>query len=72
MFVGSECNGVEILQQSDDISDHYLVLSLFHIAKALKPTPFYKYGRTITYTTKDYFVNNLSFFQLLSISNSLV
>ncbi len=49
---GIDVSGVEILQQSDDISDH-LVSCTFHIAKAVKPTPCYKYGRTITSTTKD-------------------
>ncbi len=64
-------NGVEILQQSDDISYHYLVLCKLHIAKAAISTHCYKYGRTITSTTKDRFVNNLpDFSQFLSISNS--
>ncbi len=67
---GIDVSGVEILQQSD-ISDHYLVLCIFHIAKAVKPTPCYKYGRTITSTTKDCFINNLpDISQFLSISNS--
>ncbi len=49
---GIDVNGVEILQQSDDISDHYLVLCKLHIVKAVNSTPSYKYGRTITSTTK--------------------
>ncbi len=32
---------VEVLQQSDDISDHYLVLCKLHIAKAVNSTPCY-------------------------------
>ncbi len=32
---GIDVNGVEALQQSDDISDHYLVLCKLHIAKAV-------------------------------------
>ncbi len=40
----------------DDISDHYLVLCKLHIAKDVNSTPSYKYGRTITSTTKDCFV----------------
>ncbi|XP_058642125.1 uncharacterized protein LOC131546532 isoform X1 [Onychostoma macrolepis] len=68
---GIDVSGVEILQQSDDISDHYLVSCIFHIAKAVKPTSCYKYGRTITSTTKDCFINNLpDLSQFLSISNS--
>ncbi len=42
---GIDVNGVEVLQQSDDISDHYLVLCKLHIAKAVNSTP-YKFGRT--------------------------
>ncbi len=68
---GIDVNGVEILQQSDDISDHYLVLCKLHIVKAVNSTPSYKYGRTITSTTKDCFVSNLpDLSQFLSISNS--
>ncbi len=32
-------DGIEVLQQSDDISDHYLVLCKLHIAKAVNSTP---------------------------------
>ncbi len=68
---GIDVNGVEILQQSDDISDHYLVLCILHIAKAVNSTPYYKYGRTITSTTKDCFGSNLpDLSKFLSISNS--
>ncbi len=64
-------NGVDSLQQSNDISDHYLVLCKLHIAKAVNSTPCYKYRRTITSTTKDCFVSNLpDLSQFLSISNS--
>ncbi len=45
---GIDVNGVAILQQSDDTSDHYLVLCKFHIAKAVNSTSCYKYRRTIT------------------------
>ncbi len=69
---GIDVNGVEILQQSDDISDHYLVLCKLHIAKAVNSTPCYKYRRTITSTTKDCFVSNLpDLSQFISISNSV-
>ena len=34
---GINVNAVEILQQSDDISDHYLVSCILHLAA--KPTP---------------------------------
>ncbi len=68
---GIDVNGVEILQQSDDISDHYLVLGKLNLAKAVNSTPCYKYRRTITSTTKDCFASNLpDVSQFLSISNS--
>ncbi len=68
---GIDVNGVDVLQQSDDISDHYLVLCKLHIAKAVNSTPPYKYGRTNTSTTKDCFVSMLpDLSQFLSISNS--
>ncbi len=68
---GIDVNGVEVLQQCDDISDHYLVLCKLHIAKAVNSTPSYKYGRTITSTTKDCFVSNLpDLSQFRSISYS--
>ncbi len=68
---GINVSGVEILQQSDDISDHYLVLCKLHIAKTVNSTPCYKYGRTITSSTKDCFASNLpDLSQFLSISNS--
>ncbi len=68
---GIDVNGVEILQQSDDISDHYLVSCILHIAKATNSTPCYKYGRTIPSTSKDCFVSNLpDLSQFPSISNS--
>ncbi len=68
---GIDVNGVEVLQQSDDISDHYLVLCKLHIAKAVNSISSYKYGRTITYTTKDCFISNLpDLSKFLSISNS--
>ncbi len=68
---GIDVNGVKIQQQSDDMSDHYLVLCKLHIAKAVNSTPSYKYGRTITSTTKYCFVSNLpDLSQFRSISNS--
>ncbi|MCL5130610.1 hypothetical protein, partial [Algibacter sp. L4_22] len=69
---GINVDTIEILQQSDDISDHYLVSCTLNLAKAAKPSPRFKYGRTITAATKDFFVNNLPHqFHLLSIPDSL-
>ena len=68
---GIDVDGVEIMQPSDDISDHYLVLCKLHIAKTVNSTSCYKYGRTITSTTKDCFVSNLpDVSQFLSISKT--
>ncbi len=68
---GTDVNDIEILQQSDDISDHYLVFCKLHIAKTVNSSRCYKYGRTITSTTQDCFVNNLpDLSQFLSIPNS--
>ncbi len=68
---GIDVDGVEVLQQRDDISDRYIFLCKLHIAKAVNSTPSYKYGRTITSTTKDCFVSNLpDLSQFLNISNS--
>ncbi len=68
---GIDVNDVEVLQQSNFISDHYIVLCKLHIAKAVNSTPSYKYGRIVTSTTKDCFVSNLpDFSKFLSTSNS--
>ncbi len=68
---GIDVNGVGILQQIDDISDHYLVLCKLHIAKAVNSTPCFKYRRSITSTTKDRFVSNFpDLSKFLSISKS--
>ena len=69
---GINADAFEILQQSDDISDHYLVSCKLHLAKAAKPTPCYKYVRPITSATKDCFINNLpDQFHHFSIPDSL-
>ncbi|MGL5674454.1 MAG: reverse transcriptase family protein, partial [Plesiomonas shigelloides] len=56
---GIDIDAVEILQQSDDVSDHYLVSCVLHLSKARKPPVCHKYVRTITSTTKNSFINNL-------------
>ncbi len=51
--------------------NHTLDLIQSHGIEAVKPTPCYRYGRTITSTTKDSFINNLpDLSKFLSISNS--
>ncbi|XP_056596745.1 uncharacterized protein LOC130415219 [Triplophysa dalaica] len=56
---GINVDDVKIVQQSEDISDHYLILCLLQWPTAANQTPCYKYGRTITSTTKDAFLDNL-------------
>ncbi|XP_067305539.1 uncharacterized protein [Pseudorasbora parva] len=71
MSHGINVDTVKILQQSDDISDHYLISCILNLPKAAKPSPRFKYGRTITAATKDCFVHNLPHqFHLLSITDS--
>ncbi len=68
---GIDVKCVEILQQSNDISDHYLFLCKLHVAKSVNSNPCYKYSRTIPSTTKYCFVSNLpDLSQFLSISDS--
>jgi len=57
------------LQQSDDISDHYLISFILNLAKVAKSTLSYKY---IPSATKDHFINNLpDQFVLASIPDRL-
>ncbi|KAL0148132.1 hypothetical protein M9458_056534 [Cirrhinus mrigala] len=66
---GIDVNAVEILQQSDDISDHYPASCI--LTKTVNSTPYYKYGRTITSTTKYCFLSNLpDLSEFLSMSYS--
>jgi len=69
---GINVDTVEIRQQSNDISDHYLVSCKLHLAKAVKPTLCSKYARPITSATKDCFINDLpNQFHRLCILDSL-
>ncbi|XP_051991563.1 uncharacterized protein LOC127650285 [Xyrauchen texanus] len=56
---GVDVDNIEILQQSDDISDHYLVSCMLQSANVTQSTPRYRSGRTILSTTKDDFTNTL-------------
>ncbi len=56
---GVDVDTIEILPQSDDISDHYLVSCMLRSANVNQYTPRYHSGRTILLTTKDSFTNNL-------------
>ncbi|MGL4905830.1 MAG: endonuclease/exonuclease/phosphatase family protein, partial [Plesiomonas sp.] len=50
---------IEILPQSDDVSDHYLLTCVLHTDDICQITPRYRLGRTILPTTIDNFTNNL-------------
>ncbi|XP_067257304.1 uncharacterized protein [Chanodichthys erythropterus] len=50
---------IEILPQSDDVSDHYLVTCVLHTDDICQIAPRYRLGRTILPTTIDKFTNNL-------------
>jgi len=45
-----DVDAVEILQQSNDISDNYLVSCKLHLAKDAKLALCYKYVRPMTYS----------------------
>ncbi|XP_056593208.1 uncharacterized protein LOC130412099 isoform X1 [Triplophysa dalaica] len=69
---GINVDDVKIVQQSEDISDHHLILCLLHWPTAANQTPCYKYGRTITSTTKDAFLDNLpELSKISSMSNNV-
>ncbi len=56
---GIDLTDIDIVPQSDDVTDHFLVSCMLHITdnnyKALRYHP----GRTIVPATKDRFTNNL-------------
>ncbi len=50
---------IDIVPQSDDVSDHFLVSCMLHIAYINYMAPRYRPGRTLVPATKDRFTNNL-------------
>jgi len=56
---------IEILPQSDDVTDHYLVTCVLNTDDICQTAPRYRLGRTILPITIDKFTNNLS--QLLIV-----
>ncbi len=57
---------IDIVPQSDDVTDHFLVSCMLHITDINYMAPHYRPGRTIVPATKDRFTNNLpDLFQLL-------
>ncbi|KAA0724041.1 putative RNA-directed DNA polymerase from transposon X-element [Triplophysa tibetana] len=55
---GADLTNIDIIPQSDDVSDHYLITCTLRTAE-ISCISRYRQGRTITSTTKDSFVKNL-------------
>ncbi|KAI5607668.1 hypothetical protein C0J50_6988, partial [Silurus asotus] len=56
---GADVTDIDILPQSDDITDHYLILFTLPVEQISRVAPRYRLGRTIVQNTKDRFINNL-------------
>ncbi len=57
---GTDLTDIDILPQSDDVTDHFLVSCMLHITDINYKAPRYSPSRTIVPATKDRFTNNLS------------
>ncbi|XP_056587301.1 uncharacterized protein LOC130407959 isoform X1 [Triplophysa dalaica] len=55
---GADLTNIDIIPQSDDVSDHHLIICTLRTAE-ISCISRYRQGRTITSTTKDSFVKNL-------------
>ncbi len=56
---GIDLTDIDIIPQSDDVTDHFLVSCMLHITDINYMAPRYRPGRIITPATKDRFTNNL-------------
>ncbi len=56
---GIDLTDIDIIPQSDDVTDHFLVSCMLHITDINCRPPRYHPGRTIVPATKDRFTNNL-------------
>ncbi len=56
---GIDLTDIDIVPQSDDITDHFLVTCMLHITDINYMAPHYRPSRTIVPATKDRFTNNL-------------
>ncbi len=56
---GIDLTDIDIVPQSDDVTDHFLVSCMLHITDINCRAPRYRPGRTIVPATKDRFTNNL-------------
>ncbi len=56
---GIDLTDIDIIPQSDDVTDHFLVSCMLHIADINYMAPRYRPGRIIIPANKDRFTNNL-------------
>ncbi len=56
---GIDLTDIDIVPQSDDVTEHFLVSCMLHITDINYMAPHYRPGRTIVPATKDRFSNNL-------------
>ncbi len=56
---GIDLTDIDIVPQSDDVTDHFLVSCMLHITDINYMAPRYRPGRIIIPATKDRFTNNL-------------
>ncbi len=56
---GNDLTDIDIIPQSDDVTDHFLVSCILPITDINYMAPRYHPGRTIVPATKDRFTNNL-------------
>ncbi len=56
---GIDLTDIDIVPQSDDVTDHFLASCMLHITNINCRAPRYRPGRTIVPATKDRFTNNL-------------
>ncbi len=56
---GIDLTDIDIIPQSDDVTDHFLVSCMLHITDINYMAPRYRSGRIIIPATKDRFTNNL-------------
>ncbi len=56
---GIDLTDIDIVPQSDDVTDHFLFSCMLHITDINYMAPSYRPGRIIIPTTKDRFTNNL-------------
>ncbi len=56
---GIDLTDIDIVPQSDDVTDYFLVSCMLHITDINYMAPRYRQGRTIVPATKDRFTNKL-------------